>query len=76
MSWQFGKLVVIANVIGWPLAYFISKDWIAGFVEQISLSPLPFIAVGLLTLGLAWVCVGAIALRAIKNAPIEALRSE
>lgn len=76
MSWQFGKLVVVANVIGWPIAYFISRDWIVGFVEQISLSPLPFVAVGFLTLGLAWVCVGAIALRAIKNAPIDALRSE
>lgn len=76
LSWQFAKLVLSANIIGWPLAYLISKDWLEGFIERISLSPMPFILVALMTLSLAWFCVGAIAFRAIKKAPIEALRSE
>jgi len=76
LSWQFAKLVLIANIIGWPLAYLISKDWLQSFIERIALSPVPFILAAFITLSLAWFCVGAIAFRAIKKAPIHALRSE
>jgi putative ABC transport system permease protein len=76
LIWQFSKPVVIANLIAWPVAWWVMRDWLNGFDARIDLGPGPFVLAGVLALGIA---VGTIAGHAIKVArtnPIHALRYE
>ena len=73
---NFLWLTVIANVIGWPVAYYLMSSWLNDFAYRIELGPLMFIATGLLTLGIVLITVGGQAWRAACANPIDALRDE
>jgi putative ABC transport system permease protein len=73
---EFGWLVVLANVIAWPIAYFAMQRWLSGFAYRIELRPLEFIASGLLALAIATLTVAAVAGRAARAKPIDSLRYE
>ena len=46
LAWQFSKPVMIANLIAWPIAWWVMRDWLNGFDARISLSPTLFLARG------------------------------
>jgi putative ABC transport system permease protein len=76
LVWQFTRPVIIANLIAWPIAWWLMRDWLNTFDARIALGPTPFIVAGLLALAIA---IGTIAAHAIKVAsanPIRALRYE
>ena len=73
---NFLWLTIIANVIGWPVAYYLMSSWLNDFAYRIELEPLMFIATGLLTLGIVLVTVGGQAWRAACANPVDALRDE
>jgi putative ABC transport system permease protein len=73
---DFGKLVLLANLVAWPIAYVLMQRWLAGFAYRIDLSPVIFLASALTAFGIAWLTVAAIGLRAASAKPMAALRSE
>jgi putative ABC transport system permease protein len=73
---DFSKPVLIANVIAWPVAWFVMRDWLNTFEQRIDLNPMVFGAAGLMALLVAWITVGSHALRAAQENPIRALRYE
>ena len=76
LVWQFSRPVIIANVIAWPVAWWTMRDWLNGFDERITLTPIPFVIAALIALGIA---VGTVVGHAVKVAranPIHALRYE
>ena len=76
LTWQFSKPVIVANLIAWPVAWWVMRDWLNGFDARIDLGPTPFLLAGLLALAIA---IGTIAGHAVKVAranPIHALRYE
>jgi putative ABC transport system permease protein len=76
LAWQFSKPVVLANLVAWPVAWWVMRDWLNGFDSRIPLGPGPFLMAGLLALAIA---LGTIAGHAVKVArlnPIHALRYE
>lgn len=73
---EFLILVLIANVIGWPLAYTITRDWLNGFAYRIDMPALVYIAGTLVTLLIATVTVVMQVGLALKENTAEALRSE
>jgi putative ABC transport system permease protein len=76
LVWQFTRPVILANIIAWPIAWWLMRDWLNTFDDRIVLGPTPFLLAGLLALLIA---VGTIAAHAIKVAsanPIRALRYE
>jgi putative ABC transport system permease protein len=73
---EFGVLVLVANVIAWPVAYFAMQRWLAGFAYRIELGPAVFIGSGLLALAIATATVAAVAGRAARAKPVTALRYE
>ena len=73
---NFLWLTIIANIIGWPVAYYLMSSWLNDFAYRINLEPLMFIATGLLTLGIVLVTVGGQAWRAACANPVDALRDE
>lgn len=73
---DFSKPVIIANLIAWPVAWYLMRDWLNGFEQRIDLNPMIFGAAGLLALLVAWITVGRHAFRAAQENPIRALRYE
>lgn len=76
LLWQFSIPVLIANLIAWPLAWFYLRDWLRQFAYRIDLSPLYFVATGLVALLIAWATIFAHARRVASANPIHALRYE
>jgi len=72
----FTWLVVIANVIGAPIAYYFMQGWLADFAYRTNVSVLLFVLVGLVALLIAWLAVSWQAIRATRLNPVEALRYE
>jgi putative ABC transport system permease protein len=73
---DFSKLVLLSNVIAWPLAYFAMNRWLAYFTYRIDLTPLIFIGSGLIAFCIAWGTVGGTAAKAASQKPVLALRYE
>jgi putative ABC transport system permease protein len=76
LVWQFSRPVIIANVIAWPIAWWLMRDWLNGFDQRIALGPAPFLTAAALALGIAVVTVAGHAFRIARANPIHALRYE
>ncbi len=76
VSKQFIALVLISNVIAWPIAYYITKNWLQDFAYRISISWWMFILAGGFALVIALATVGFQAIKAATANPVEALRYE
>ena len=76
LAWQFSKPVIIANLIAWPVAWWVMRDWLNTFDARIDLGPTPFIVAGLMALAIAIGTVAGHALRVSRTNPIVALRYE
>lgn len=76
LSTEFAKLVLVANLIAWPAAYFAVDNWLQNFAYRVDLSWWVFALGGLLTLLIALATVGYQAVRAALTNPIEALKYE
>jgi putative ABC transport system permease protein len=76
LVWQFSRPVVLANIVAWPVAWWLMRDWLNGFDARIALSPTPFLLAGFLALVIAMLTVGGHAFRVARSSPIHALRYE
>jgi putative ABC transport system permease protein len=76
LAWQFSKPVIIANLIAWPAAWWVMRDWLNGFDTRIDLGPGPFMLAGLLALVIAIGTIAGHALKVARANPIHALRYE
>ena len=76
LVWQFLRPVVIANLIAWPVAWWVLRDWLNGFNERIALDPTWFVAAGALALLIATATIVGHAIRVARTNPIHALRYE
>jgi putative ABC transport system permease protein len=76
LAWQFSKPVILANLIAWPIAWWMMRGWLNGFDERIPLGPAPFLLAGGLALVIAIATVSGHAIRVARSNPIDALRYE
>lgn len=73
---DFIKLVALANLIAFPLAYIIINKWLSGYEFRVAISILPFaIAIGL-SLIIAVLTVSMQSVKVAKSNPIDALKYE
>jgi putative ABC transport system permease protein len=68
--------VLIANLIAWPIAWWVMRDWLNTFDARIALGPAPFLIAGAIALGIAIATVVGHAVRVARANPIHALRYE
>jgi hypothetical protein len=73
---EFAVLVLISNVIAWPLAFFVMKAWLQDFAYRIQLGWALFVLSGLIIFLIAMVSVFAQAIKAATLNPIESIRYE
>lgn len=75
-SKEFAMLVLIAIVIGLPLAWLYLRDWIEGFPYRINIGILAFIMVGIGAMVLALLTVSYQSYRAALTNPAESIKAE
>jgi len=73
---DFIKLVAIANVIAFPLAYIIINKWLSSYEYRVSISALPFIAAISLSVIIAVLTVSIQSVKVAKANPVDALKYE
>ncbi|QDK77931.1 FtsX-like permease family protein [Spirosoma sp. KCTC 42546] len=73
---EFVLILLIANVIAWPLAYYLLSDWLAHFAYRTDLAWSPFVLVACILALLTGAVVSAQAIRAALVNPVKSLRSE
>jgi putative ABC transport system permease protein len=76
LSKEFIMLVGLANVIAWPLIYFVMDDWLSNFATRISVSPAVFVVSGFLVVFVAIVTVSYKTIATAMADPVKALRYE
>lgn len=77
LSKDFAKLLWVANVIAWPVAYWIMDEWLTTtFVYHMDLGMGVFIFVSFLTFSVAQVTILGHIFKVIRRNPVDALRYE
>jgi putative ABC transport system permease protein len=76
LVWQFSRPVLLANLIAWPVAWWLMRGWLDGFATRISLGPQWFIGAGLAAAAIAAATIIGHALRVARSSPAAALRYE
>ncbi|HMI03440.1 MAG TPA: FtsX-like permease family protein [Pedobacter sp.] len=69
-------IVLIANLIAWPLAYVLAKKWLETFAYRIDIPLFPFFVAATLSTILTVVTVSLQARKAVKANPANALKYE
>ncbi len=76
LSKEFLKLVIVANLIAWPFAYYAMTLWLQNFAYRVDLHLWIFLLGGLITFGVALATVGYQAVKAATANPVDAIRYE
>lgn len=75
-TWEFLKLVIIANLIAWPVSWFIMKEWVGDFAYKTEISWWLFLIAGLVAFLIAFITVAYQSLKAAVANPVDSLRDE
>jgi len=76
LSKEFIKWVLVANIVAWPVAYWIMRQWLSEFAYRIDISIGVFILSAMIAFAIA---MGTVSYQAAKTAlanPIDSLRYE
>jgi ABC-type lipoprotein release transport system permease subunit len=76
LSREFTKWVLAANVIAWPIAYFISKNWLQNFSYRVPLGLGVFLFSAAAAFIIALLTVSYQAFKAASAHPVDSLRYE
>ena len=76
LSTDFMKLVGIALLIAFPIAYFIMQNWLESFAYRVSIHIGVFILAGIGTMVIALITVSFQSIKAAVVNPVKSLRSE
>jgi putative ABC transport system permease protein len=70
------RWVALANLVAWPVAFYVMKSWLQNFSYRIGLSLFFFVLAGLVTLLIAWSSTSFQAYKAANTDPVSALKHE
>jgi putative ABC transport system permease protein len=73
---EFVLLIGLANVVAWPVAYFVARSWLRDFPYAVGITAVPFLLTAALTLVIATLSVGYRAFAAARARPADSLRYE
>jgi len=76
LSKDFLKLVLIANLISWPLGWWAMSKWLQNFEYRIAISWWVFVLAGLAAVLIALLTVSYQAIKAAIANPVKSLRTE
>ena len=76
LMWQFTKPVLWANLIAWPIAWFLMSRWLQGFAHHVNMQLQLFAASSALALVIALLTVSVHCWLVARAKPVTALRYE
>ncbi len=76
LSKDFVKLILLANMIAWPLAYFGMQKWLESYAYAVGVNVLLFIIATIGSLAIALLTVSYHSIRAATNNPADVLHHE
>lgn len=76
LSKDFLKLVMIALLVAFPVAWIIMNNWLEGYAYKIDLQWWMFALAAVVTVAIAWLTVGYQSIRAALANPVKSLRTE
>lgn len=76
LSWEYIKLIIVANVLAWPLIYYMMNQWLDSFVDRIAINLWLFPAACLLVTFIALFTVSFHTIKAARANPVKSLRYE
>ncbi len=78
LVWQFSAPVLIANILAWPIAWYVMSEWLDGFSYRIEghYILVASMAAGTAALLIAWLTVAGRAWKVAAANPVNSLRYE
>jgi putative ABC transport system permease protein len=76
LSKGFVQLVLIANLIAWPVAWYLMDNWLQSFPYRININPVLFVLAGLGVVVIAFLSVAWQTMKAAKVNPAITLKNE
>tara|TARA_R110002167_G_scaffold89012_4_gene239994 strand:+ start:31441 stop:31830 length:390 start_codon:yes stop_codon:yes gene_type:complete len=76
LAWDFSRLVIVANLIAWPLAWFAMQQWLSNFAYRTDINISIFFFAGVATFIMAFATTFQRAYSVAIANPIESLRCE
>jgi len=76
LSKEYAKWVLAANVLAWPVAYFLMKAWLQDYHYRIKLGWPVFLLAAAVSVLIAQLTVSFQALKAARTDPVDSLRYE
>jgi len=76
LSKDFAKLVLIASLIAFPVAWWAMNKWLQSFAYRINISWWVFVIAGIAAIAIALITVSFQAIKAALSNPVKSLRTE
>lgn len=76
LSKQFLLLVAVANIIAWPVAYYLMNLWLSNFQTQTKIDLIPFVTAAIFTFVISFATISFQAIKAAQANPIKSLKYE
>ncbi len=73
---DFSKWILVAFILATPIAWYLMNEWLQNFSFRIKLSPVIFMAGGIIIFVIALLTVSIHAIRAARVNPVDELRNE
>jgi len=73
---EFILIVIAANVVAWPITYYVMNKWLEDFAYRIEISWWMFVLSGGIALAIAIATVSMQAIKAAVANPVDSLRNE
>jgi putative ABC transport system permease protein len=76
LSREFLMLVVAANIIAYPVAWYFANQWLQGFANRVDVSPWVFVTTFSVAISITLVTISFQTIRAAMTDPVKSLRYE
>ncbi len=73
---EYLLLVVLANIMAWPIAWYFMNNWLSEFVYKIDMTIWYFLLAILISVFITFLTISYQSLRAALSSPVNALRDE
>lgn len=76
LSSEYTKSIFLANIIAWPVGFFVMDKWLESFAYRIDVGLGTFILAAFLALAIAFLTISFQSIKAAKANPINSIRCE
>lgn len=73
---EYAGLIIVANMIAWPIAYWFMHQWLQQYVYRIKQDMFPFIIAGASVFVLAVLLISLLSVKSATSSPVKNLRAE